>query len=264
MSFAEHLKQRQLAPATRRCYESIATRMGRKDPITFLRENISSDTPIGTVLPMRAAIKHYLMAEKGLSSEEADDLLPKAKGQPNKLRDSLTEDELEVFQKASNNCPEPARTILLLLPETGMRIQEACSLRTQDITNKRRVRGFLFRGKGGKQRFIPLNSKASSLIDEYLENHHLGGEWLFNSNRGTPICPAAIRKWTRKIKSENDLQELSPHLLRHTFATNALRGGMDLRTLQALMGHSSLETTARYLHPDAQMLFDALSALEVK
>jgi integrase/recombinase XerD len=262
MSFADHLKQRQLAPATRRCYQSIACRMGRKDPIVFLKENISSDTPIGTVLPMRAAIKHYLMAQKGLSSDEADELLPKAKGQPNKLRDSLTEEELDIYRKASEECPEPVRTILLLLPETGMRIAEACSLRTQDITKKRRVRGFLFRGKGGKQRFIPLNTKASKLVDDYFENHHLGSEWLFNSNRGTPICPAAIRKWTRKIKAAQDLQDLSPHLLRHTFATNALRGGMDLRTLQALMGHSSLETTARYLHPDAQMLFDALSALE--
>ena len=262
MTFSEHLKQRQLAPATRRCYEKIATRIGRKDPIAFLRDTISAETPIGTVLPMRAAVKHYLMSEKGLSSEDADELLPKAKGQPSKLRDSLTEEELVIYREACDQCPEPARTILLLLPETGMRIQEACSLRASDLTNKRQVRGFLFRGKGGKQRFIPLNRKATELVDQYLENHHLGDEWLFNSNRGTPICPAAIRKWTRKIKTEHQFSDLSPHLLRHTFATNALRGGMDLRTLQALMGHSSLETTARYLHPDAQMLFDALSALD--
>lgn len=262
-SFSEHLKQRQLSPTTRRCYERIAARVGDSDPIDFLRETISSHTPVGTVLPMRAAIKHYLMAEKGLSNDEANELLPKAKGLPNKLRDSLTEEELETYRLEVQKCPEPSRTILLLLPETGMRINEACSLRVSDITTKRGIKGFLFRGKGSKQRFIPLNTNASELIDRFLDCYHMGSEWLFTGYLGQPVKPDSVRKWTRKIKKRRpELDSLSPHLLRHTFATNALRGGMDLRTLQALMGHSSIETTSRYLHPDAQMLFDALKALE--
>lgn len=262
-SFSDHLKQRQLSQTTRRCYERIATRMGDTDPIDFLKETIKSHTPVGTVLPMRAAIKHYLISEKGLSDDQANDLLPKAKGLPNKLRDSLTEDELVIYRNEVEKCAEPSRTILLLLPETGMRINEACSLRVSDITTKRGVKGFLFRGKGSKQRFVPLNTKATNLINAYLDLHHDGGEWLFTGYLGTPVKPDSVRKWTRKIKKRKpELEMLSPHLLRHTFATNALRGGMDLRTLQALMGHSSIETTSRYLHPDAQMLFDALKALE--
>ncbi len=262
-SFSDHLKQRQLSPATRRCYERIASRIGDSDPLEFLKEAISAHTPVGTVLPMRAAIKHYLIAEKGISELEANDLLPKAKGQPNKLRDSLTEEELVTYREEVEKCPEPSRTILLLLPETGMRINEACSLRVSNITIKRGIKGFLFRGKGSKQRFIPLNTKASKLIDDFLDLHHMGGDWLFTGYLGTPVKPDSVRKWTRKIKTRRpELDSLSPHLLRHTFATNALRGGMDLRTLQALMGHSSIETTSRYLHPDAQMLFDALKALE--
>lgn len=262
-SFSDHLKQRQLSPVTRRCYERIATRMGDTDPIDFLRETISSHTPVGTVLPMRSAIKHYLISERGLTEDEANDLLPKAKGLPNKLRDSLTEEELELYRKEVRLCPEPTKTILLLLPETGMRIQEACSLKVSDIKTKRGIKGFLFRGKRNKQRFIPLNTKATELVDNYLQHHHGGSDWLFTGYFGTPLKPDSVRKWTRKIqKREPQLEDLSPHLLRHTFATNALRGGMDLRTLQALMGHSSIETTSRYLHPDAQMLFDALKALE--
>ena len=261
--FIHHLKQRQLSSKTRKDYEKIVMRMGKCDPIEFLKKTINSDTPIGTVLPIRSAIKHYLIAEKGMTEDEANELLPKSKGIPNRLRDSLTEDELDIYRQESEKCPEPIRTILLLLPETGMRINEICSLRRTDITEKRRIKGFLFRGKGRKQRFIPLNTRASTLVDQYIEEQYLGEDWLFNGYKGTPIKPDAIRKWTRKMQSKfPELTMLSPHLLRHTFATNALRGGMDLRTLQALMGHSSIETTARYLHPDAQMLFDALKAIE--
>lgn len=262
-NFSDHLKKRQLSIKTRQDYEKIIVRMGNTDPIDFLKQTITSTTPIGTVLPMRSAIKHYLISEKGLTEDEAKELLPKSKGAPSRLRDSLTEDELLLYKKESEKCPEPVRTILLLLPETGMRINEICSLRRTDVTEKRRIKGFLFRGKGGKQRFIPLNSRASSLVDMYIEEQYLGNDWLFNGYKGTPIRPDAIRKWTRKMQLQfPELEMLSPHLLRHTFATNALRGGMDLRTLQALMGHSSIETTARYLHPDAQMLFDALKAIE--
>jgi len=263
MSFEDHLKQQQLSPATRSCYQRIVGRIGRKDPITFLREQITARTPVGTVLPMRSAIKHFLISERGLTIEQAEDLLPKAKGQPNKLRDSLSPDELIMYKEQANDTPEPSRTILLLLPETGMRINEACSLRTTDLVTKQGIRGFLFRGKGDKQRFIPLNKKSQSIIDEYMKTHHLGGEWLFTGYKGAPIRPDAVRRWTRKIKQVEGIPEsLSPHLLRHTFATNALRKGMDLRSLQALLGHASIETTARYLHPDAQMLFDAIQALE--
>ena len=190
------------------------------------------------------------MQKRGSRNWRRNDLLPKAKGQPNKLRDSLTEEELVTYREEVEKCPEPSRTILLLLPETGMRINEACSLRVSNITTKRGIKGFLFRGKGSKQRFIPLNTKASKLINTFLDLHHMGGDWLFTGYLGTPVKPDSVRKWTRKIKARQpELESLSPHLLRHTFATNALRGGMDLRTLQALMGHSSIETTFTILTP---------------
>jgi integrase/recombinase XerC len=237
--------------------------MGKRDPIAFLKDEISSRTPIGTVLPMRSAIKHYLISERGWTVEEAEEKLPKAKGQPNKLRDSLTPEEVVLYKAAVETVPEPCRTILLLLPETGMRINEVCSLRTQDFTIKQGITGFLFRGKGSKQRFVPLTTRCRELVEAYLDLYHLGGEWLFTGYKGAPIRPDAVRKWTRRIKEQDGIPEtLSPHLLRHTFATNALRKGMDLRNLQALMGHASIETTARYLHPDAQMLFDAIRSLE--
>ena len=178
--FIEHLKKRQLSIKTRQDYEKIVVRMGDTDPIEFLKKTITSTTPIGTVLPIRSAVKHYLISEKGLTEDEANEILPKSKGTPSRLRDSLTEEELLLYRQESEKCPEPARTILLLLPETGMRINEICSLRRTDVTEKRRIKGFLFRGKGSKQRFIPLNSRASKLVDQYIHEQHLGGDWLFN------------------------------------------------------------------------------------
>ena len=257
-----HFTNRGLTARTRRQYNSIARRIGEKDPIEWLQAHISTRTPIGTVLPFRAATKHYLIAELGYTEEEAAAVLPKAKGRPNKLRDALSLEELKVYYIKAAELSDPAKTILLLLPKTGMRIGEMCDLRVDDICEKQQIRGFLFRGKRDKQRFIPLTTAASEILDDYLDTHE-GGDWLFYGYGDCPMRPDSVRKVTRRLARENEeLKGLSPHLLRHTFATNALRGGMDLRNLQALLGHASIETTARYLHPDAQMLFDALKALE--
>ena len=259
----QHLKNRGLLPRTRRQYSSIVRRIGTKDPIEWLQETIHPQTPIGTVLPFRAAVKHFLISEHGLTEEEAQDLLPKAKGRSCSLRDALSPDALKIYEEEVDRRGDPVRTILLLLPKTGMRIGEVCNLRTEDITDFQGVRGFLFRGKGDKQRFIPLSASAAPILDAYLENYHNGGKWLFPGYLGFPIKPDAARKITRALaKRIPELEGLCPHRLRHTFATDAIRKGMDIKNLQALLGHASIETTSRYLHPDAQMLFDALKALE--
>jgi len=264
MSFSKHLKRCQLSPVTIRAYEQIIQRVGSQDPVEWLQQVLTPDTPLGTVLPFRSAVRHYLVAETDMSEEEIDAVLPKAKGLPSKVKDSLTLEDLEIYKKEADACPEPARTILLILPETGMRIHEICKLTVDDIKSKRNIKGFLFRGKGRKQRFIPWNSRTTELMEDYIDTSVSEDQrYLFLGYGGSHIRPDAIRKWTRKIKAKHpQMEDLSPHMLRHTFATNALRGGMDLRSLQALMGHSSIETTARYLHPDAEMLLDALKAIE--
>ncbi len=264
IAFSLHLKRCQLSPVTVKAYEKIIERIGSQDPVEWLQNVLTPDTPLGTVLPFRSAVRHYLVAETDMSEEEIDSVLPKAKGLPSKVKDSLTPEDLVLFKEEANKCPEPARTILLLLPETGMRIHEICNLKFDEITTKRNVKGFLFRGKGRKQRFIPLNTKATELMHEYINAvYDNESPYLFLGYGSSPIRPDAIRKWTRKIKEKHpQMEDLSPHMLRHTFATNALRGGMDLRSLQALLGHSSIETTSRYLHPDAEMLLDALKAIE--
>ncbi len=260
-SFTDKLNQKGLSPKTVEAYTKVINQVGRKDPVNWLQNKVNASTPIGTILPFRSAIKHFLISEKNMSPEEVELLLPKCKGLPCKLRDSLSDNQLEVYKEKVEALRNPAKTILLLLPETGMRISEICNLKRSDYTRKQNIQGFLFRGKRNKQRFIPLNSTAQRIMIDYL-NSTEEEDLLFPSYMGKPITPANIRRYTRKLCKDNDeFTELSPHILRHTFATRALKKGMDLKTLQVLLGHSDIQTTSRYLHPDAEALFDAIKDL---
>lgn len=264
-AWIRHLDDRRLSDTTRQQYTRIVRRIGRRDPVKWYREHISRDTPQGTVLPVRAAVKHFLIVEKGMDPMDAEEALPKAKGQPYQLRDSLTDDQLELYLNALKDVPNPTRTILQLLPLTGMRINEMCTLKGENYLERQGIKGFLFRGKRSKQRFIPLSTEAKELFEFFLDEvgDKEADEYFFaGQTKGTYIKPDSVRKWTRSISRVHpELGGLSPHLLRHTFATNALKRGMDLKTLQTLMGHTSIETTSRYLHPDAQTLFDALQKI---
>ncbi len=229
--------------------------------MSWLHDKLHARTPIGTVLPLRAAVKHLLISE-GYTPDEVDSMLPKAKGRPCGLRDSLTTEQLALYYVVIEKQDDPVKTILRLLPRTGLRISEICGLQRSDLTRRGGVKGILFRGKRDEQRFVPLSSAAEKALEGYMALYD-PDRWLFTGYSGGPISPEAVRKVCRKMRNQNPaLGELTPHVLRHTFATMALRRGADLRTVQALLGHKSIQTTARYLHPDAGMLRDAVENME--
>lgn len=260
VTLERHLQQQRLAPSTREKYVAILETVEGADPIEWLHKRLEPKTPIGTVLPLRAAVKHYLLSQ-GYEEEDIRALLPKAKGRPSGTRDALTPDQLMAYYQAVEAYSDPVRTILRLLPRTGLRISEACGLRVENDTKRSGVRGLLFRGKRDEQRFVPLNKPATLALDEFKKLAS-PTDHLFLGYGGNPITPAAVRKVTRAIAAEvPDLKGLSPHVLRHTFLSHALKQGVDLRTLQALAGHKNIETTARYLHPDAEMLSAAVNKL---
>lgn len=253
-----HLRQQQLLPSTRTQYTSIIERSG-DDPVTWLKNRLNARTPIGTVLPYRAAVKHLLISEHGYTDEEVKSLLPKAKGRPTAFRHALSPELLAVYHTCVDELPEPSRTILTLLPKTGLRIGEICSLADDNIQVVQGIRSLVFRGKRDKERIIPLSRSAEKSLDDYLSSTQRVSEWLFPNPMGAPISQHAVRKYTRGIAAKvPDLDGLSPHILRHTFATMAIRRGMDLKTLQALLGHESIETTSRYLHPEVRDLKEAI------
>jgi site-specific recombinase XerD len=258
------LKQQGLLPSTRAKYAEIVQSVpDGDDPIDWLRSKVHARTPIGTVLPMRAAIKHWLIAEHGYTPEELKGLLPKAKGRSTNTREALLPEQLAVYHMAVDEVDrQPANIILKLLPMTGLRIGEMCSLSRESLDARRDGWYLVFRGKGDKKRVVPLSKSATLALHAYLEAEQ-PGHWLFEGYMGRPISPHGVRKYTRKIAADYpDLDGLSPHILRHTFATMALRRGMDLVTLQTILGHESIETTRRYLHPDRQMLRDGMDLLD--
>ena len=87
--------------------------------------------------------------------------------------------------------------------------------------------------------------------------------YVFETKLGTVVTPHYIRKYTRKIAKDRPiLSGLSPHILRHTFATRVNRSGIDLKTLQTMLGHSQIQTTSRYLHPTTEDLMRAIDKME--
>lgn len=258
----QHLKRRGLLPSTRDKYEEILDHAPKNDLISWINGRVHARTPLGTVLPMRAAVKHYLVAVQGYDPDEVDELLPKARGRAAKAREALTPHQLALYHIAVEDIDrEPARTILALLPSTGLRIGEMCALRLSDIRRRGAMVYFQFYGKRDKERVVPLTSGGRQELERYLTQEQ-PSDWLFPSYSG-PISPHGIRKYTRKIAEQHpDLASLSPHVLRHTYATLALRKGVDIKQLQVLLGHESIQTTSRYLHPSVDDLQAAVDRLD--
>jgi integrase/recombinase XerD len=141
------------------------------------------------------------------------------------------------------------QAILELLYATGMRVSEVCTLRICDVGD----RFVKVRGKGKKERVVPVGRKAVESIDRYLSEFRMHVEEenapLFVSRSGKQIDRIAI--WTRiKIYSRaaGIAKEVSPHTLRHSFATHLLENGADLRLIQDMLGHEDIATTDRYTH----------------
>lgn len=154
--------------------------------------------------------------------------------------------------------------IVQLLRHTGLRVGELCNLRLGDIAISARKGEVLVRaGKGNKDRTVPLNNDARRALEAYQGVRPRGtGDHLFVGQRGQPLKPQGVQIVVQKYAHRAGLPEVTPHVLRHTFAKQVLDAGEDLATVQRLLGHERLETTAIYTHPTARDLEAAVRRLE--
>lgn len=145
--------------------------------------------------------------------------------------------------------------LYMLLYGCGLRINEALSLNKKDIPLDRDA--FTLLGKGNKERVVPLLAMVKKSVREYIKIHPLseGNAPLFVGARGERLNAGVVQRNVRGIRNYLGLPDsVTPHALRHSFATHLLQGGGDLRTVQELLGHSSLSATQRYTEIDREQL----------
>ncbi len=142
------------------------------------------------------------------------------------------------------------RAILELLYSSGLRISELADATLDDLSIKEAL--IKVRGKGNKERIVPIGSKALSALDQYLsirKQFKPVSDHVFLNFRGGRITTRSLGRIIKKYGLiSGTSKNVSPHVLRHSFATHLLAGGADLRSIQEMLGHSSLSTTQKYTH----------------
>src|SRR5579872_5245069 len=163
-----------------------------------------------------------------------------------KLPVILSQQEVKALLQVPKNLGH--RTILTTMYAAGARVSEVASLNISDIDSGRNV-VWIRGGKGHKDRQTLLPPKLLELLRVYFRWRR-PKDWLFPGQKsGQPISPEAIFRACQKAAKRAGISKpVHPHSLRHAFATHLLEAGVNLRTIQILLGHAKLETTARYLH----------------
>ena len=177
------------------------------------------------------------------------------------LPESMSEAEVDKLLNSpdvTNKIENRDKAMIEMLYATGMRISELVNLKITDVDMKRCVVKVF--GKGSKERLVPFGEKALDSLKSYLnDREQSSSKEIFLSNRGKKMSRIAF--WQRVkvyLIRENLKNSISPHTLRHAFATHLLNRGADLRSVQLLLGHSDLSTTQIYTHIAKQRLSDVL------
>ncbi|TVR66883.1 MAG: integrase [Gemmatimonadales bacterium] len=150
-----------------------------------------------------------------------------------------------------NVCRSPQeKALIMMLYSTGMRVGELVRMRRGDVDRDRRMVR-VRQGKGAKDRYTLLSDRAVDALDRHLEYRRgTGDDWLFPGGRpGRPLTARSVQKTVARIGERAGVQKkVTPHVLRHSFATHLLETGTDIRYIQELLGHASTRTTEIYTH----------------
>lgn len=179
----------------------------------------------------------------------------------NKLPEFLTEKDVQYIvdenSKRTDKLALRDQALIELMYASGLRVSEIINLRIQDINFEKRV--MTIKGKGNKTRLVPFTKNSSITLNNYLElcrpliisSHGISEDegYVFINNKGLKLTERGIQYIVNRIEKKTGIMiKLHPHMLRHSYATNLLAKGADLRMIQELMGHSSISTTAIYTH----------------
>ena len=227
--------------------------------ISFLFQKKMRSSSVNRKISSIKSFYIFLVKRNFVKNSPLNDLVtPK---QEKYLPESMSEAEVDKLL----NSPDVAKKIenrdkamIEMLYATGMRISELVNLKITDVDMKRCVVKVF--GKGSKERLVPFGETALDSLKSYLnDREQSSSKEIFLSNRGKKMTRVAF--WQRVkiyLIRENLKNSISPHTLRHAFATHLLNRGADLRSVQLLLGHSDLSTTQIYTHIAKQRLSDVL------
>ena len=226
-----------------------------------------ADLAPSTVARRSAALRRFygFLVDDGLRKDDPSAALPRPRLE-RPLPRILDEQEISrMFERAedraSSGQPNAVRNLALLelLYGSGLRATELVTLPRAAV---RPGQPFLMvRGKGDKERLVPVSSRAEAAVGRWVENMPGGGIWLFPSGK-SHLSRVRLFQIVRQMAGDAGISpdRVSPHVLRHAFATHLLSGGADLRVLQSLLGHADIATTQIYTHVDSARLVELVNA----
>ncbi|GAA0296652.1 integrase/recombinase XerD [Gracilibacillus halotolerans] len=236
----------------------------RNDTTRFiysLNDHGKSSTTIARVLSTLRHFHQFLIREYQLTTDPSLHIeTPKATRKLPKVLSSEEIDRLLSFP-ITNKFDVRNKAMLETLYATGLRVTELISLKMDDLhLNMGFVRCF---GKGSKERIVPLGDMAKDAIENYLSDSRESllnkkeSDYLFLNHHGRQLSRQGFWKVMKQISKEVGIQkDLSPHMLRHSFATHLLENGADLRAVQEMLGHADISTTQIYTHVSKLRLKD--------
>ncbi|MBS1958306.1 MAG: tyrosine recombinase [Bdellovibrionales bacterium] len=282
--FLDHLRiDKGSSPHTLAAYErdlkQFDAHLNQKEPVTavtadierFLKHLRTQEQKSTSIARKVSALKQfYKFLTKENLIKENPTLFIEAPVQSSKLPKALDADAIGKILEAvdrGKHTESPLlatrdRAMIYLLYATGMRVSELLTVRVSQLDTEG---GFVkVMGKRSKERVIPFAPIAGEHVLDYLTHvrptFKPKSEVLFLGHTGAPLTRQAFWKTLKKIATDAGLdQNLHPHLLRHTFATDLLKSGMNLRSLQMLLGHADLQTTQIYTHVAPEKLKDVIN-----
>lgn len=223
-----------------------------KSYIRYLKDNNKDERSISRTISSLRTFYKFMIINSYIKNNPIETIssLKLSKKLPN----ILTVDEVNRLLdiKITDNFSIRNKAMLELMYATGLRVSELINLKTYDIDMSEDIVRTM--GKGSKERIIPIGYCAEEAIERYLSVRYTLlkkdiNDYLFLNNHGKQLTRQGFFKILKNIMKEKEIKKnISPHVLRHSFATHMINNGADLRTIQELLGHSDISTTQIYTH----------------
>ncbi len=229
----------------------------RDDIVAFLAEKKEKGKVSNATLALAHAALHFFYRNI-LHKKIVEDI--KIAKKAKKLPTVLSKDEVRALIKATK--PKRDRLIVEFLYSSGCRVSEVVKLQTENLNYKERI-GAVKGGKGNKDRTIILSKEWVKRVKKYIDRKKVKTPFVFSKKNGKPLSTDTVQRIVKEAAEKAGIQKrVTPHSLRHSYATHLLEAGENIRNIQVLLGHAGLNTTQIYLKVSVESLKKVKSPLD--